>query len=97
MHIFIGVSAFSIANERGMKDVLGSIEIYQQRRELIETQNEHLLSAAISGSYDDIRRALGDGAEVNVANMKGYTPLIAASRGSAQTHTHTRTHILNLY
>ena len=77
----LGVSAFSLASERALGNVLDMIERYRIRREGVEVQNERLLEGGITGDYDIVRNALDEGAEVNVANVNGYTPLIAASRG----------------
>ena len=77
----MGVSAFTLANEKALGNVLDMIERYRIRREGIEAQNERLLEGSITGDYEIVGNALDSGAEVNVANINGYTPLIAASRG----------------
>lgn len=75
-----GQSPYSIAMERGYNEILNYIDQWRIRREQIDGLNTLLFEAAMDGHVNAIEEALKQGAEVDVTNVNGYTPLIAASK-----------------
>lgn len=89
-----GYSPFGIASERNQEQILEAIQKYREHREQVDLKNIILLDAAMAGDLSNVDTALSEGAEANVANSNGYTPLIAGrSPNQSHSHTHTQSYI----
>ena len=79
-----GATALSIAERNGYADIIDALRNAGARKETVYTSltiDDALIKAAKNGDLSKVRQLFTEGAQANVKNRLGVTPLLAAAMG----------------